>query len=140
MIVFFCIVLYCIVRHLGLLVYHIIKRKIIEGFVDLWYFVAFKLLIFPSRLCPLLENFCPVVRTFLCGFVLTYVSSINSSSASTKREAIVAENFNQEQILLITSLQANLHQSGSSNHALLITKKALLIKKKCPLSQPISTH
>ena len=31
-----------------------------------------------------------------------------------------------------------LSQSASSNHALLITKSALLIKKKCPLSQPIS--
>ena len=29
-------------------------------------------------------------------------------------------------------------QSASSNHALLITKSALLIKEKCPLSQPIS--
>ena len=33
-----------------------------------------------------------------------------------------------------------LSQSASSNHALLITKSALLIKKKCPLSQPISIH
>ena len=49
--------------HLRLLVYHI-KGKIIEGFVKLWYFVAFKLLIFSSRLCPLLENVSPVVRTF----------------------------------------------------------------------------
>ena len=33
-----------------------------------------------------------------------------------------------------------LSQSASSNHALLImiTKSVLLIKKKCPLSQPIS--
>ena len=31
-----------------------------------------------------------------------------------------------------------LSQSASSNHALLITKSALLIKEKCPLSQPIS--
>ena len=31
-----------------------------------------------------------------------------------------------------------LSQSASSNHALLITKSALVIKKKCPLSQPIS--
>ena len=102
----FCIAVFCIVRDLRLLVYHT-KGKIIEGFVDLWYFVAFKLLIFSSRLCPLLENFNPVVRTFLCGFVLTCVSSINSSSASTKREAIVAENFNQQQILAITSLLSN---------------------------------
>ena len=29
-------------------------------------------------------------------------------------------------------------QSASSNHALLITKSAFLIKKKCPLSQPTS--
>ena len=64
----YCIVLYCIVRHLRLLVYHI-KGKIIVGFVDLWYFVAFKLLIFSSRLCPLLENFSPVVRTFLFSLV-----------------------------------------------------------------------
>ena len=31
-----------------------------------------------------------------------------------------------------------LSQSTLSNHALLITKSALLIKEKCPLSQPIS--
>ena len=31
-----------------------------------------------------------------------------------------------------------LSQSASSNHALLITKSALVIKKKCSLSQPIS--
>ena len=31
-----------------------------------------------------------------------------------------------------------LSQSASSNHALLITKSALVIKKICPLSQPIS--
>ena len=48
-------------RHLWLLVYHI-KGKIIKGFVDLWYFIAFKLLVFSSCLCPLLENFSPVVR------------------------------------------------------------------------------
>ena len=33
-----------------------------------------------------------------------------------------------------------LNQSASSNHALLITKSALVIKKKCPLSQPISSQ
>ena len=33
-----------------------------------------------------------------------------------------------------------LNQSASSNHALLITKSALVIKKKCPLSQPISVQ
>ena len=31
-----------------------------------------------------------------------------------------------------------LSQSASSNHALLITKSARVIKKTCPLSQPIS--
>ena len=31
-----------------------------------------------------------------------------------------------------------LSQSASSNHARLITKSAVVIKKKCPLSQPIS--
>ena len=31
-----------------------------------------------------------------------------------------------------------LSQSASSNHALLNTKSALVIKKKCPLSQPIN--
>ena len=31
-----------------------------------------------------------------------------------------------------------LSQSASSNHAHLITKSALVIKKKCPLSQSIS--
>ena len=31
-----------------------------------------------------------------------------------------------------------LSQSASSNHVLLITKSALLIKKKFPVSQPIS--
>ena len=42
-----------------------------------------------------------------CAFVLACVSSINSSWASTKRDAIVAENFNQRQILAITSLLSN---------------------------------
>ena len=56
-----------------LLVYHI-KGKIIEGFVKLWYFVAFKLLIFSSRLCQLLENVSQVVRTSFCVFVLSCVS------------------------------------------------------------------
>ena len=31
-----------------------------------------------------------------------------------------------------------LSQSASSNHALSIAESALVIKKKCPLSQPIS--
>ena len=34
--------------------------------------------------------------------------------------------------------QATYNQSTSSNYALLITKSAFVIKKKCPLSQPIS--
>ena len=68
-----------------------------EGFVKLWYFVAFKLLIFSFSLCSLLGNVSPVVRTSFCVFVLS--SSINSSSVSTKREGIAAENFNQQQIL-----------------------------------------
>ena len=33
-----------------------------------------------------------------------------------------------------------LSESASSNHALLITKSAFMIKKKCPLSQPISIY
>ena len=33
-----------------------------------------------------------------------------------------------------------LSQSASSNHALLITKSALVIKKKCPLSQPTDLY
>ena len=33
-----------------------------------------------------------------------------------------------------------LSQSASSNHALLITKSAFVIKKKCPISQPISVQ
>ena len=103
-----------------LFVYHM-RGKIIEGFVKLWYFVAFKLLIFSSRLCPLLENVSPVVRTSFCVlFSLVFLSSsINSYSVSTKREAIATENFNQQQILAITSLLSK----RSSNHALLITTK-----------------
>ena len=34
--------------------------------------------------------------------------------------------------------QATYNQSASTNHALLITKSGLVIKKKCPLFQPIS--
>ena len=80
---------------LRLLVYHI-KGKIIENerFVKVWYFVAFKLLIFAHCWKMLL-------------FSLVFLSSsINSSSASTKREAIVAENFNRQH-LAITSFLSN---------------------------------
>ena len=70
--------------------------------------------IFSSRLCPLLENFSPVVRTFFVFlFSLVFLSSsINSSSLSTKREVIAAENFNQQQILAITSLLSNFKPIG----------------------------
>ena len=89
-----------------------------EPYVKLWYFAAFKLLIFSSHLCPLFENVSLVVGTFFL-FLFSLVfpsSSLNSSSASTKREAIVAENLDRQEILAIISLLSNLKQSVSSNH------------------------
>ena len=51
-----------------------LSKELGERFVKLWYFVAFKLLIFSPRLCPSLEIVSPVVRTSFCVFVLTCVS------------------------------------------------------------------
>ena len=80
------LILNCL-EHLRLFVYHM-NGKIIEGFIKLWYFVAFKLLIFSSRFCPLLENVSPVRSVLLFVFLFSLVflgSSINSSSVSRKR-------------------------------------------------------
>ena len=50
------------------------RKKLGERFVKRWYLVAFNLLIFSSRFCPLLENVSPVARTSFCVVFVTCVS------------------------------------------------------------------
>ena len=65
-------------------------QKLGERFVKLWNFLAFNLLIFSTRLCPLIDNVSPeAILLFAFFFSLVFLSSsINSSSASKNRKEI----------------------------------------------------
>mgnify|MGYP006896105218 CR=1 FL=1 len=84
----------------------------------------------------------PRIELFLCKrfLLLCICNRIGSRAIAMTYLSHKGQNFwvIVNYIGITLRFQATYDQSASSNHALVITTSTLVIKKKCPLSQPIS--